>query len=168
MPPHAEFEDEYSGLKSWQTAGYTEIPLISDYTENVSIYFKVANAVQNLEMLNVGKVMETAVLRTSLTDGHVVIETYVNGYSWYRVWSDGWCEQGGLCTMNSNWTNHTFLKPFKDMTYSIFVQFYHSANTSYSTNPACVAKVSTSQFQSGLYSGQASWAGTWYACGYIG
>jgi hypothetical protein len=26
----------------------------------------------------------------------VVIETYTNGTSWYRKWSDGWIEQGGI------------------------------------------------------------------------
>ena len=24
-----------------------------------------------------------------------LVETYVNGTSWYRIWSDGFCEQGG-------------------------------------------------------------------------
>ena len=25
----------------------------------------------------------------------VVVENYINGASWYRIYSDGWCEQGG-------------------------------------------------------------------------
>src|SRR5574344_2415354 len=31
-----------------------------------------------------------------------VIENYVNGASWYRVWSDGWIEQGGYVTDSGN------------------------------------------------------------------
>lgn len=31
----------------------------------------------------------------NLTTCHVVVETYVNGTSWYRVYDDGWVEQGG-------------------------------------------------------------------------
>lgn len=27
--------------------------------------------------------------------GAVIIKSYNNGYDWYRVWSDGWVEQGG-------------------------------------------------------------------------
>lgn len=42
----------------WEAKGYAEIPTVSDYTENVNLYFKVANAVQNLELLDVGEVME--------------------------------------------------------------------------------------------------------------
>ena len=43
---------------TWQTSGYTEIPTVSEYTENVNLYFKVANAVQNLELLDAGEVLE--------------------------------------------------------------------------------------------------------------
>lgn len=40
-----------------------------------------------------------------------IIETYQNGSSWYRIYSDGWCEQGGgLFTTGTV----TFLKQFKD------------------------------------------------------
>ena len=31
----------------------------------------------------------------------VVIESYIKGTSWYRVWSDGWCEQGGQVAVGS-------------------------------------------------------------------
>ena len=48
--------DNYGLL--WQASGYAEIPSVDDYTENVNLYFKVANAVQNLELLDVGEVME--------------------------------------------------------------------------------------------------------------
>lgn len=30
--------------------------------------------------------------------GAVLIETWSNGKSWYRKWSDGWIEQGGLAS----------------------------------------------------------------------
>ena len=49
----------------------------------------------------------------------VIIENYQNGYSWYRVYSDGWCEQGGLSsavTISANGGNTktmTLLKPYK-------------------------------------------------------
>lgn len=96
-----------------------------------------------------------------------ITEAYVNGTSWYNIYSNGWCEQGGLCVINSSWTNNTFLKPFKDLNYSVFIQMMHAANSVYHSYPACYAKVSTTTFQSGVYQGQASWYGNWYACGYI-
>ena len=35
-----------------------------------------------------GKILNDIGIRT-------VVETYKNGSNWYRIWSDGWCEQGG-------------------------------------------------------------------------
>ncbi len=51
-----------------------------------------------------------------------VIESYVNGTSWYRIWSDGWLEQGGTCgniSVEYATGNISFLKPFKDANYSL-------------------------------------------------
>lgn len=44
-----------------------------------------------------------------------VVETYRNGNSWYRIYSDGWCEQGGYVVEDG--TTHRivyFPVPFKD------------------------------------------------------
>ena len=50
----------------------------------------------------------------------VVIQNYVSGYNWYRVWSDGWIEQGGRVYMN-NYVNQTlnFNKAFTTTNYTI-------------------------------------------------
>ena len=45
------------------------------------------------------------------------IETYSNGTEWYRVWNDGWKEQGGLITGAK--TVLTFNKPFSNTNYNI-------------------------------------------------
>jgi hypothetical protein len=39
----------------------------------------------------------------------VCVESWHEGTEWYRVYSDGWCEQGGITSAKSV----TFLKPFK-------------------------------------------------------
>lgn len=46
-----------------------------------------------------------------------VVETYRNGTEWYRVWSDGWLEQGGRITDSR--ATLTFLKPFANANYYI-------------------------------------------------
>lgn len=58
---------------------------------------------------------------TNCTKPHIV-ETYSNGTSWYRVYSDGWCEQGGVLakTRTDTVVTVTFLKPFIDANYCIF------------------------------------------------
>lgn len=64
--------------------------------------------------------------------GRTVVETYHNGTSWYRVWSDGWCEQGGrFQSADKTDTVVNFLKPFSDANYTPIVgQQYGSAGDS--------------------------------------
>lgn len=59
-----------------------------------------------------------------LEEVQCVVETYQNGASWYRVWSDGWCEQGGTFTWSDNGTKGpiTLLKPMGSNTYSVTCQ----------------------------------------------
>lgn len=113
------------------TLGVTTDPTKSGIIAEQStsqLYFKVANAVQNLELLNVGQVMENAVLRSSLQECQVVIETYTNGTSWYRIWSDGFCEQSGKTDKGTK-IEITLLKPYKDTNYQIMVGQYHTGAT---------------------------------------
>jgi len=65
-------------------------------------------------------VMNTAGIRT-------VVETYKNGTEWYRVWSDGWCEQGGYIEQPSATVGYiTLLKPYLSTDYRIFGFSYGS------------------------------------------
>lgn len=45
-----------------------------------------------------------------------ITETYSSGTSWYRVWSDGWCEQGGYSKEN---TTIALLKEYSTNSYNI-------------------------------------------------
>ena len=49
---------------------------------------------------------------TNCTKPHIV-ETYTNGASWYKVYSDGWCEQGSNTWLAQEPQTITLLKPFK-------------------------------------------------------
>ena len=55
--------------------------------------------------------------------GATVIETgkSSDGNQWYRLWSDGWLEQGGTQIGNGAYSEVTvtFLKPFKDTSYFV-------------------------------------------------
>ena len=44
-----------------------------------------------------------------------ITETYSNGSSWYRVWSDGWCEQGGRLLNTQSVNTITPLKKYSNM-----------------------------------------------------
>jgi hypothetical protein len=157
--------NEELGNNRWQACGYAEIPTVSEYTENVNLYFKVANAVQNLELLNAGEVMEAVADKISRQDCPAYItETYQNGTSWYRIWSDGWCEQGGF---GNNVNTITLLKSFINTNYTIQVSKYMESTTDNSV--VNITGKTTSQFT--ISRGWLNGAGTaqvyWQACGYI-
>ena len=58
---------------------------------------------------------------TTLTPVHCVVETYINGTSWYRVYDDGWCEQGGQVTATTNnaGLKISLLKPYANTNYRL-------------------------------------------------
>ena len=82
-----------------------------------------------------------------------VVDAYSDGTNWYRKWSDGWLEQGGV--INTAPANEivtlTFLKPYSSKAYSIlkniggntsayqfdgYSSFYSLTTTSAKTNNA--------------------------------
>lgn len=88
---------------------------------NGNLYYKLSNAVTNLELLDVAKV--TADLNTKISKTECpayIVETYQNGTSWYRVWSDGWCEQGGMVIQGTGTSSYfvTYLVEMKDINYT--------------------------------------------------
>lgn len=79
------------------------------------------------------------------TSTSYVTETYVNGTSWYRIYSDGWCEQGGMSdavkvnAQNGNVRTVTFLKTFRDTNYSA-VATGHATQSDAGRCTGCVQK----------------------------
>lgn len=100
-----------------------------------------------------------------------LISTYENGDNWYRIYSDGWCEQGGRVTVTSNiWETVTLLKPFLDTNYTLTGGSVEP-DSSYSTNPYSVAfkNYTTTTFETSQHDDNSVNKGTWswIAQGYI-
>lgn len=101
--------------------------------------------------------LNTAGIRT-------VVSADVNGTSWYRVWSDGWIEQGGMVSYAGNIVSvtTTFLKPFSNANYTITTSdHWGTYNGTYSHSPI-TAKSSTyftTVTMDNFYT-------NWQACGY--
>lgn len=94
-----------------------------------------------------------------------VVETYKSGTSWYRIWSDGWIEQGfRISTTVDAQTNHTFLKPFKDTNYTLLFTTQTTTNNFNVAQPDWITNYSTTGFSyhCDSFAGQ-PWI---YACGY--
>ena len=97
------------------------------------LYFYVGETVQNANLINAGRIEEVVsqVKADKLDKSAVkayITETYQNGNSWYRIWSDGWCEQGFI--INANVTSITLLKPFTTTTYNVLFSFVDTTDTS--------------------------------------
>lgn len=92
----------------------------------------------------------------------VVVKNYRNGYSWYRVWSDGWIEQGGYTQGGNPSSTITFLKSFTNTNFTIALGT--SGVLSTNNNGICSVEARTTSTIK-LYS-FSSYYCNWYACGY--
>lgn len=84
------------------------------YVGNGSLYFYVGETVQNANLINAGRIEEKLSSCITRNDCKAYItETYVNGTSWYRVYSDGWCEQGAIAQVTNGQSGYSvsLLKP---------------------------------------------------------
>lgn len=95
--------------------------------------------------------------------GITIEDTFVDGTSWYRVYSDGWCEQGGVRESTPSSTNINLLKNYKDTNYGVSLT---SNSTSDSSTVAFTARLKTvSSFQIGTST--TATGCYWEAKGYI-
>ena len=84
----------------------------------LTLYFYVGETVQNANLIDAGRIGEQ--LANKQDKCIHIIDTYENGTSGYRIWSDGYCEQWGHISQTSSaWATVNFLKPYRDKNYSV-------------------------------------------------
>lgn len=89
----------------------------------------------------------------------VVVESYQSGANWYRVWSDGWIEQGGATSGSGyNTQTITFPKAFSDTNYIITFNGSGTNRTTDGTN--YFNKKTATSIKLSVHAN-----GLWYACG---
>ena len=98
---------------NWQVCGYIDLTTIST---GYNLYYYVGDTLQNVDIMNVARIEETLTDINSPSRGYLV-ESYVNGQSGYRLYSDGFCEQWSFATGNG--ATITLLKPYSNTNYSI-------------------------------------------------
>lgn len=97
---------------------------------NTTNYEGISDVVnQGMEILD--QINAGFVPKDSMQEIPCIVETYVNGTSWYRVYSDGWCEQGGMVSVIANNANVvvTFLKPMMNTDYTVTIGHHVASNT---------------------------------------
>ncbi|WP_086297748.1 hypothetical protein [Campylobacter devanensis] len=116
---------------------------------------------------NANQVANKAYVDSKLGKAYIT-ETYSKGASWYRVWSDKWCEQGGIISgvLDARQTI-TFLKPFANANYYFNRNCLYNSSigqtdiiyfTGYLNKTTSSVEILTSRFTS---------HSSWLACGYI-
>lgn len=113
----------------------------------------------------------------------VITKNYKNDSEWYRVWSDGWIEQGGIATNTGSTTKKTvnLLRTFTDTNYTlVFGVINNFSNNQKWSETVKATDKSTSNFKTVGYGLNVGWSGSfstsdvayiansfnWYACGY--
>ena len=134
----------------------------------------VAGQATNIGSVDVGNVMSAVAqvqesvsaveAKPILNAKAYITETWSNGTSWYRKYSDGWIEQGGEYTKKHD-TNITVTFPvaFKDTNYTI-----STSHSSRLTSSEAVVCDFTGKTNTGFAHNYASWGSKvgWYASGY--
>ncbi len=128
---------------------------------------KAFDAATNPGLIDItGLAQETAGKIDKTIDGIVVkyvTETFNDGINWYRKWSDGWLEQGGMNkTSTSGNVTITFLKPYQSIPRVMAFGLEASPTTSWWMSGA---RTPTSLYVAGSVTGY-QLEFDWYACGY--
>ena len=96
----------------------------------------------------------------------VIVQNYVSGTSWYRVWSDGWIEQGGRFYSSSDVVQTiNLLKNFSNTNYVAISTPSFNEDT-YISNVLCIRGRTTSSFKIISSSNVTKTYFDWHACGY--
>lgn len=141
-----------------------------DTVDSLSLYFYVGETVQNANLIDAGRIGEQlADKQDKLSRYPIEISDKSLMPSWYVVYSDGWCEQGGEYPSGSELlVTINLLKSFKDKNYSLISQISNQTSVT-SSSPAQyrftggVLKLSANQFKMM----RSDFARIWYACGYV-
>ena len=122
----------------------------------------------NARYLSNADVLKALNFLNQRTETHVV-DKGETSTTWYRKYSDGWVEQGGIVNDADFYSNSsvTFPIPFRDTNYSLCVG---SKNNPYNDSSLvsaifCTKTSNKSSFEIFNYSKVTSNA-TWFACGY--
>ncbi len=90
--PHTGFD------ASRCSSTYQDNAPVQQNATQMYLYFFVGNYSQSALEQTAGittEILNDKVDKASLEECHVVVESYQNGTNWYRLYDDGWIEQGG-------------------------------------------------------------------------
>jgi len=90
-----------------------------------ALYYYVGATVQNANLIDAGRMQEQITNINAPSRGYLV-QSYVNGTSGYRVYSDGWCEQWGKNSTSGQETI-TLTKAYNSINFTVLATSYNNS-----------------------------------------
>lgn len=90
------------------------------------------NIVNQTDLNDILTAQQTKITELNATSRSYLLGAYENGTSWWRVYSDGWIEQGGVGTGPAGAVHITFLKQFKSTSYVLHCQNHQNTTVAWS------------------------------------
>ena len=152
----------YGASETVQPPALTLLPCIKAFDAAINPGLiditELANDVADLSANKLDKTINGAAVK-------YVIETYNDGTNWYRKWSDGWLEQGGIRLKTTNYPveDFTLIVPFKNVNYYVLCSY--CSDTLLDSNIGHVSAYQLSNTVIRLIRALLNSAVLWYACG---
>lgn len=141
-------------------------------TVPANMYF---NSAVNNDLVYIGDCEVSSSAISTYTNNYInacpyhrdLVESYTNGHSWYAIYSDGWCEQGGglhkTVSGSDGATTVDYLKPFINIKYTLVTNVGYNS----SSNQSAYRQPYTKTISGFTYNRSSDYIGNWLACGYI-
>ena len=146
------------------------LSLLTDNATQVQKYVEGEVASIKSTVASVQQTLQNSIEALDAKKPIYIIEQGGNGTSWYKVYSNGWCEQGGKTTVTWNQSRQiTLPKPYKDTGYFVMASFSHWRNTDDNVMPYIASRTTIGLYVSETGAGDGSWSGeaTWETKGYV-
>jgi hypothetical protein len=147
----------------WKVCGYTNI---ANYKSIIYEYLVIATSTKTDIEVDIDDVvtdLNNKLDKTDLKPVECIIETYRNGTNWYRIWSDGWIEQGGQTNQTAE--TITLHKEMADTNYSVSVTCKRGTAPVSGEGDTCGYASSTTQIYTN--SGATGYGVYWEVKGYM-
>lgn len=165
----------------WHACGYIDISdlqvspiyeyIVVGTVSKTDIQIDIDNVMTDLAMKadkDLSNATPTSAFATAMNGANIrtVVETYQSGHSWYRKYSDGWVEQGGLVAppaVDQNITTNLIVS-MRDTNYTILGNMRYAGTDATTYSYVNIWDATTTSFTNRMSS--LSQGFDWYVCGY--
>ena len=108
-----------------------------------NLYYYIGDTLQNATLINVARIEEKLTDLSSASRGYLV-ESYHKGTEWYRIYSDGWIEQGGVVLITQNNQTINLIRQMSNTDYTLSFAWSEIDDNSSVISAAYIKRTSSS------------------------